>query len=60
MIYIYRTNQEWYQFLKVNGITQNVNFLGMIGEYRALFPVIISILWIETINNLWIETINKL
>jgi hypothetical protein len=26
MIYIYRTNQEWYQFLKVNGITQDVNF----------------------------------
>ena len=22
MVYIYRTNQEWYQFLKVNGITQ--------------------------------------
>ena len=26
MIYIYRTDQQWYQFLKVNEITQDVNF----------------------------------
>jgi hypothetical protein len=38
MIYIYRTNQEWYQFLKVNGITQDVNFFRNGRRIPSLVP----------------------